>query len=107
MQETDDALAAEYDRTAYAAYRARLDAMPAPLNHQQQAALLMAYKAGNSAAYRQLWTEATRLVPFVMNKLIRARTPLAYDDMDAQQEANLAIGKALERWDPEKGSLST
>jgi RNA polymerase sigma factor (sigma-70 family) len=76
---------------------------------QEQASLLIRARCGDTKAKKTLWEQASKLVLFVHAKMKRqGKLPtVAYDDNDAIQEANLAVGEALLRWDPARGTLAT
>lgn len=69
------------------------------------------YKAlyGNKAARDTLWVAAYATVSIVAGRLRRdgLLASVALDDEDLIQEGILAAGRALDRWDPEKGAFST
>lgn len=75
------------------------------------AAKELRYKAlyGNKAARDQLWVAAYATVSMVAGRLRRdgLLTSVALDDEDLIQEGILAAGRALDKWDPEKGAFST
>jgi RNA polymerase sigma factor (sigma-70 family) len=57
-------------------------------------------------ARAELWEDATRLVLAVEGR-IRKRYGHEDADMDMIQEGNLAAGKAVDSWNPDKGAFST
>jgi RNA polymerase primary sigma factor len=74
------------------------------LTAAQAAELLDAWHAGDSQALNALWQEGLRLVLAEAGKL--GRRGVRFSD-DMIQEGNLAVGRALQTWDPAKGRLST
>lgn len=98
-------------RDGFSAYASAIDRIRRD-SGADQAALLHKAKGDSPAAlraYQELWTQASKLVLYVHGKMKRqGKLPtVAYDDMDAIQEANVAVGHALMRWDPTKGTLAT
>jgi RNA polymerase sigma factor (sigma-70 family) len=61
---------------------------------------------GKQEARTLLWEDALRLVLMVEGR-IRQRYGIEFTDMDMVQEGNLAAGRAVDTWDPDKGTFST
>lgn len=84
-------------RPQYKAFLAYLSSYPR-LSPSQQA----------SATHERLWIESLRIVLYVFHLMRRTGQLIAApDDMDMIQEGALAAGRAVKRWNPEKGTLST
>jgi RNA polymerase sigma factor (sigma-70 family) len=62
--------------------------------------------AGCPDAKDRLWVEACRMVPMIEARVRKARG-IEHADPDLIQEGNLACGRAVETWDPEKGAFTT
>jgi len=95
-------------RSAYQNYSESFGRQPKPDNATQKH-LQYGILYGSHKAYQQLWEQAARLVLFQLGKMKKngELTTVNHDDMDAIQEANLAVGEALKRWDPSRGTLAT
>lgn len=94
----------------FKSYIEYLKKIPA-LTSDQQVALLENTRDPSPAIRREarnrLWLDSLKFVIFVRMKMRSSLPFVRLDDMDMIQEGNLAAGLALERWDPEKGALST
>lgn len=66
-----------------------------------------AYKAGDASARETLWKEAMRLVVFAGNKIMRRSTTGRMLSLDAMQDGMVAVAKAIDTWDPAKGTFAT
>jgi RNA polymerase sigma factor (sigma-70 family) len=99
-------------------YKAYLDSLRIyePLTTEEQISLAidLAYSGPFAIPVRdwarnRLWIDTAKLVLYVFHLMRRAGSlpGVAPDDMDVIQEGNMAAGRALKRWDPSKGALST
>jgi RNA polymerase sigma factor (sigma-70 family) len=95
-------------RSAYQNYSAGFGKQKKPDN-ATQVHLSNGMNKGSVQHYQKLWEQAARLVLFQLGKMKKnGELPTVdYDDMDAIQEANLAVGEALKRWEPHRGTLAT
>ena len=62
---------------------------------------------GDKDAHDQLWLQGVRMVNKLVRRFIQLGKLLPGDELDAIQEANLAIGEALPQWSPNRGAYST
>lgn len=112
MQQTVADANQNYDQESspdpYSAYMRDIGLLTSKYSNEEQAELQSAANEGDMFAHEELWKQAQFVVLFVYNRMVRAgRLPTAKQDIDAIQEANLAAGEALRRWDPSRGTLAT
>lgn len=81
----------------------------APITNEIATELRLRAIAGDKKARDTLWVAAYATVSIVAGKLRRdgLLASVALDDEDLIQEGILAAGRALDKWDPEKGAFST
>lgn len=108
----DELVTEEYSGPdSFSAYAAAIDRVRRD-TAKDQAELLRRARGNTSAAlkaYQELWSQASKLVLYIHARMKRSgKLPtVGYDDLDAIQEANVAVGEALMKWDPERGTLAT
>jgi RNA polymerase sigma factor (sigma-70 family) len=112
----DEVVTEEYSGPdSFSAYAAAIDRVRRDTK-EAQAKLLRTAKGieyatalESRAAYQELWQQASKLVLYIHARMKRSgKLPtVGYDDLDAIQEANIAVGEALLKWDPERGTLAT